>query len=60
VCEGSKGVGVWFGDPSLQRMLGFSLAWHWHFVCGHVHSMSHYRTVRCWLMLLRLLAFVSV
>ena len=33
------GVGVWFGAPSMHRMSGLSLAWHWHLVCGHVHSM---------------------
>ena len=59
VCEGSKGVGAWFGAPSMQRMSGLSLAWHWHFVCGHVHSRSHSGTV-CWFVLLRLPAFVSV
>ena len=46
-CVGNKGVGVWFGAPSIHRMSGLSLAWHWHFVCGHVHSRSHSRTVCC-------------
>ena len=41
VREGSKGVEVWIGAPIIQRMSGLSLAWHWHLVCVHVHSMSH-------------------
>ena len=44
----------------VQRMSGLSMAWHWHFVCGHVHFMSHYGTICCWSMLLKLPAFVSV
>ena len=60
VCEGSKGVGVWVGAPKIQRMSGLSMAWHWHLICGHVHSMSHSRTVWSWLWLLLLPAFVSV
>jgi hypothetical protein len=60
VCEGNKGVGVWFGTPSIHMMSGRSLAWHWHLVCVHVHSMSHSGTVCSWLMLLRLPVFVSV
>jgi hypothetical protein len=59
-CEGSRGVGVWFGTPNTQRMSGLSLAWHCQFVCGHVHSLSQFGMVCSWLMLLRLLAFVSV
>ena len=42
VGEGSKGIGVWFGTPSIHRIYGLSLAWHWQLVCGHVHSMSHF------------------
>ena len=57
--EGSKGVGVWFGAPSMKRMYGMSLAWHWHFVCVHVHSMSHSKTVCSCLLLLRVYAFPS-
>ena len=60
VCEGNKGVGVWFGTPITHKMSGLSLAWHWQFVCGHVHSMSQPRTVCSWFMLLMLPAFVSV
>ena len=46
VCVGvrSKGVGVWFGVPSILRISGLNLAWHPQFVCGHVHVMSHYGT----------------
>ena len=29
----------------MQRMYGLSMAWHWQFVCGHVHSTSHYGTI---------------
>ena len=50
VCEGSKGVGVWFGTPSTYRMSGLRLAWHWQFICEHAHSMSHYGIV-CWLVM---------
>ena len=57
---GIKGVGVWFGAPSILKIFGLNLAWHWQFVCGHVHFMSHSRTVCSWFMLLRLPAFVSV
>ena len=60
VCEGSKGMEVWIGAPIMQRMSGLSLAWHWHLVCGHVHSMSHSGTVWSWLLLLLFPAFVSV
>ena len=58
--EGIRGVEAWFGAPSIQRMSGRSLAWHWHFVCGHVHSRSHSGTVCCWFMLLRFPALVNV
>jgi hypothetical protein len=59
-CEGSKGIVVWFGAPSIQRIYGLNLAWHWQLVCGHVHSISHFGTNCSWFMLLRLHAFVSV
>jgi hypothetical protein len=29
VCEGSRGVGVWFGTLNTERMYGLSLTWHW-------------------------------
>ena len=58
--DGSKGVGVWFGAPSTLSIYGLNLAWHWQFVCGHVHFISHYGTIFSWFMLLRLLAFLSV
>ena len=45
VCEGSMGVGVWFGVPSMQRISGLNLAWHWQLVCGHVHSISQFGTI---------------
>ena len=45
VGEGDIGVCVWFGPPSMHSMSGLSLAWHWHFVCGHVHLRSHSRIV---------------
>ena len=51
---------MWFGTPIIQRMCGLSMAWHWHLVCVHVHSMSHIGTICSWLLLLRLPAFVSV
>ena len=51
---------VWLGTPSIHRIYGLSLAWHWQLVCGHVHCMSQYGTICSWFMLLRLLAFVSV
>ena len=60
VWDGSKGVGVWFGAPSILRISSLNLAWHWQIVCGHVHFMSHYRTVCYWFMLLKFPAFVSV
>ncbi len=58
--EGKRGVEAWFGAPSIQRMSGRSLARHWHLVCGHVHSRSHYGIVCYWFMLLRFPAFVNV
>ena len=58
LCE--MGVEVWFGTPIIQRIYGRSRAWHWHVVCGHVHSRSHSGTVCCWFVLLRFPAFVSV
>ena len=48
VSAGTKGVGAWFGTPSMHRMSGLSLAWHWHFVCVHVHSMSRSGTFCSW------------
>ena len=45
VCEGSRGMEIWFGAPIMQRMSGLSPAWHWHLVCVHVHSMSQSGTV---------------
>ena len=39
--EGIMGVGVWLWAPIMHNMSGFSLAWHWHFVCEHVHVRSH-------------------
>ncbi len=60
VCEDGKGMGVWIGAPIMQRMSVLSLAWHWHLVCGHVHSMSHSLTVWSWLLLLVFPTFVSV
>jgi uncharacterized SAM-binding protein YcdF (DUF218 family) len=43
--EGSMGVGDWLWAPIMHNMSGFSLAWHWHFVCKHVHVRSHSGTV---------------
>ena len=48
VGDGNKGVGVWFGAPSMLRMSILNLAWQWQIVCGHVHFMSHSRTVCSW------------
>ena len=60
VGAGSLGVGVCFGDPSTLSMSGLNLTWHWQFVCGHVHFISHFGMVFSCCKLLRLLAFVSV
>ena len=60
VCEGSRGVVVWFGTPNMQRIYGLNLAWHWRLVCGHVHSISHSKTVCSWFVLLKLPAFLNV
>ena len=35
------GVGDWFWAPIMHSMSGFSLAWHWHCGCEHVHARSH-------------------
>ena len=43
--EGTMGVGVWLWAPIMHNMSGFSLVWHWHFVCEHVHARSHYGIV---------------
>lgn len=45
VWEGAIGVCVWFKAPSMQRMYGHSLAWHWQVDCGHVHLRSHFGIV---------------
>ena len=47
---GSKGIGAWFGAPNMLSISCLNLAWHWQFVCGHVHFMSHYGTVCSWFM----------
>jgi hypothetical protein len=60
VFDGTKGVNVWLGTFKIHWMSSLSLAWHWHFVCGQVHSMSHSGTVCFWLLLLVLHAFVNV
>ena len=39
--EGSIGVCVWLGAPIMHIMSGLSVAWHWHFLCKHVHARSH-------------------
>ena len=39
--EGVIGVCIWFRAPTMHRMYGLSLAWHWHVVCVHVHLRSH-------------------
>ena len=43
--EGEIGVCVWLGAPSMHRMSGLSLAWHWHSCWGHMHLRSHSRIV---------------
>ena len=62
MCVGasSRGVGVWFGALIMLKISRVNLAWHWQFVCGHIHFMSQYGTICSWFMLLRLPAFVSV
>ena len=60
VRDGSRGVDVWVGAPSIFRIYGLNLAWHWQFVCEHVHLISHSGMARSCLLLLRLLALVSV
>ena len=32
---------VWFGAPSMHRMSGLSLAWHWHVFVGMCIGVSH-------------------
>ena len=39
--EGDIGVCVCFGALSVYKVSGASLAWHWHFVCVHVHLKRH-------------------
>ena len=58
--DGSKGVDVWLGAPSIVRIYGLNLAWHWQCVCEHVHLISHYGMVRSWVLLLRLPALVNL
>ena len=43
--EGHIGVCVWFGAPSMHKKDGLTLAWHWHFVYGHMHLRNHYGIV---------------
>jgi hypothetical protein len=59
--EGTMGVGVWLWAPIMHNMSGFSLAWHWHFVCEHVHVRSHSGIVLSggWLLWLPALANVK-
>ena len=58
--DGSRGVDVWVGAPSIFRISGLSLAWHWQLVCEHVHLISHSGIVRSCFLLLRLHALVNV
>ena len=60
VGEGSMGVCVWFAAPSMHRIFGLDLAWHWQVVCGHEHSRSHSKIDCLGVVLLRLPALVSV
>ena len=60
VGDGSMGVDVWVGAPSIFRISSLRLAWHWHFVCEHVHGISHSGMVRSLFLLLRFHGFVSV
>ena len=55
------GVGDWLWAPIMHNMSGFSLAWHWHFVCEHVHVRSHSGTVWSggWLLMVPALASVK-
>ena len=53
-------VCVWFGAPSMHRISGLSLAWHWQVVCGHMQLRSHSGIVCSGVVLLVLLALVSV
>ena len=39
--EGSIGVCVWLGAPVMHIVSGLSLAWHWRFLCEHVHARIH-------------------
>ena len=58
--EGNIGVCVLFGAPSIQRIYGLNLTWHWPVVFGHVHLRSHFGIVCLGVVLLRLHALVSV
>ena len=51
-CDRDRGVSVLFGAPSMHRIYGLSLAWHWQLGGVHVHFMSQYWTVYSWIMLL--------
>ena len=44
----------------MHSMPGFSLAWHWQGVCGHMHLSSQSRSVWSGGLLLILPALVSV
>ena len=46
--DGSKGVDVWLRAPSIIRIYGLNLTWHWQCVCEHVHLISHSGMVRSW------------
>ena len=59
VGEGEMSVCIWFGAPSMHRVSGLNLAWHWHVVCGQVHLRSHYGIVCLGGLLLRFHALVS-
>ena len=58
--EGDIGGCVWCGAPIMHRISGFSLAWHWHVVCVHVHLRSHSGIVWLGDVLLKRHALVNV
>ena len=47
-------------EHNILSIYGLNLAWHWQFVCKHVHLVSPLGTVIFWFMLLRLRALDSV
>ena len=58
--EGEIGLCIWLGAPSMHRMSGLDLTWHWQGCWGHVDLRSHYGTLGYGSWLFKLPTFAKV